>query len=220
MDRSRRARHLKRKHIHRKAHKVVSRHLVPASTPSMMDPEQIKFCQQTVSPCFRRGGAIVVHLLRFLGTGHPGQFPPMRVIELRGKLYSLDNRRLLMFRIMRRYGLEQAPVHLYRIAPRNKRQRKLVRKWSGRAARRYRDDIAIGRVCCCGREHNYELLLLMDIMAPSNSPPLVRRRHDTFTDMVEGMRGGAAGDTARGSGDAAADAAAPEPNLKRCRRNR
>lgn len=63
-----------------------------------LDPADVRFTQNTVSPNFRDGRSIsdMVDGLRS-GAVAPGDVPPIRLVERDGVLFSLDNRRLVAF---------------------------------------------------------------------------------------------------------------------------
>jgi hypothetical protein len=71
---------------------------------AFLDPRTIRFTQDSVSRFFRRpvaGANSIDELAEGLRLGRisPGDVPPIRVIEHRGVLYSLDNRRLVAFQM-------------------------------------------------------------------------------------------------------------------------
>jgi|SRR6266851_2584644 len=74
-----------------------------------MDPNKIRFSQASISYRFREGGTID-DLAEGLRTGRirPENLPPLRLLELHGEWFTLDNRRLEAFR---RAGVE-APWRL------------------------------------------------------------------------------------------------------------
>jgi len=67
---------------------------IEIDTPSVefMDPQSIRFTQNSVSQNFADGRP-VVDLANGLSTGEidPSSVPPIRVVEFDGNLYSLDN---------------------------------------------------------------------------------------------------------------------------------
>jgi hypothetical protein len=69
-----------------------------------VDPNKIRFSQASISYRFREGGTID-GLAEALRTGRirAEDLPPLRLIELRGQFFTLDNRRLEAFR---RAGVE------------------------------------------------------------------------------------------------------------------
>jgi hypothetical protein len=81
---------------------------VTAEQAERMNPHEIRFSQDTVSPNFSDGGTLtgVVGQLRS-GQLSANKFPTIRVVEHNGKLYSLDNRRLSAFKAAQ---LEDVPV--------------------------------------------------------------------------------------------------------------
>src|SRR5262249_49239293 len=70
-----------------------------ANNIERMSPNGIRFTQDTVSPNFSDGGTIsdAVRGLR-QGVLRVDDFPPIRVVEYKGNLYTLDNRRLTVFK--------------------------------------------------------------------------------------------------------------------------
>ncbi|MEQ1904914.1 MAG: hypothetical protein ABL888_12070 [Pirellulaceae bacterium] len=80
----------------------------PSSAAGRMNPRDIRFTQDTVSPNFSDGGTLsdVVNQLR-RGQLSADDFPTIRVVEHNGKLYSLDNRRLTAFKAAQ---LDDIPV--------------------------------------------------------------------------------------------------------------
>ncbi|WP_209725729.1 MULTISPECIES: LysM peptidoglycan-binding domain-containing protein [Asticcacaulis] len=72
--------------------------LDPGSSAARMNPRDIRFTQDTVSPNFSDGGTIndAVAQLRN-GAVSADDFPAIRLVEHDGKLWSLDNRRLVAF---------------------------------------------------------------------------------------------------------------------------
>jgi hypothetical protein len=80
----------------------------PTSPPERVNPRDILFTQDTVSPNFSDGGTItdVVRGLRD-GTIKVDDFPTIRVVESDGKLFTLDNRRLTAFNAA---GVDNIPI--------------------------------------------------------------------------------------------------------------
>jgi filamentous hemagglutinin len=75
----------------------------PSSTASsssveFLDPNAIRFTQDSVSPLFQNGQSITA-LARGLesGTIDPADVSPIRVVDYENHLYTLDNRRLVSF---------------------------------------------------------------------------------------------------------------------------
>jgi hypothetical protein len=62
----------------------------------LMDPADIRFSQDSVSPTFKDGKSLseTIEALRS-GTLSPRDLPAIKVTDIDGQLYSLDNRRLL-----------------------------------------------------------------------------------------------------------------------------
>jgi hypothetical protein len=79
-----------------------------AEEAERMNPHDIRFSQDTVSPNFSDGGTLtdVVGQLRS-GQLSANKFPTIRIVEHNGKIYSLDNRRLSAFKAAQ---LEDIPV--------------------------------------------------------------------------------------------------------------
>jgi hypothetical protein len=75
-----------------------------------LDPKDIRFSQPTVSPNFKNGKS-VSDLINDLRSGKisPYDLPPIQVVQRGGKLFSIDNRRLLAFNIA---GIEKIPVEI------------------------------------------------------------------------------------------------------------
>ena len=74
-----------------------------------MDPESIFFTQSGISGFFRNGMAIesVMYDAIDLQTWH---LPPIRITQVGQRWYSLDNRRLVVAKLMRGYGfMTEAP---------------------------------------------------------------------------------------------------------------
>lgn len=64
-----------------------------------IDPLLVRFCQNSIRDTFRTGGTVDALVLALRSGGvEPQQVPPIRIFELDGKLYTLDNRRLWAFR--------------------------------------------------------------------------------------------------------------------------
>ncbi|WP_212909919.1 RHS repeat-associated core domain-containing protein [Streptomyces sp. TS71-3] len=72
-----------------------------------IDPKVIKFAQRGVSARFKNGNTIE-DTAAGIRAGHinPSDFPPIRLVEREGDLYTLDHRRLVTFQ---KAGLEQVP---------------------------------------------------------------------------------------------------------------
>jgi RHS repeat-associated protein len=64
-----------------------------------IDPATVRFSQDSISPNFKNGGSInsVIEELK-AGKLKPSDFPPIRLVEKDGNLFTLDNRRLEVFR--------------------------------------------------------------------------------------------------------------------------
>jgi hypothetical protein len=64
-----------------------------------LDPNEIRFSQASINYRFREGGTID-DLAEGLRTGRirPENLPPLRLVELHGQIFTLDNRRLEAFR--------------------------------------------------------------------------------------------------------------------------
>ena len=73
-------------------------YLAAESKLERISPQKIRFTQDTISPNFSNGGS-VSDAIRKLRNGEisPDNFPPIRVVEKDGVLYTLDNRRLVTF---------------------------------------------------------------------------------------------------------------------------
>lgn len=71
---------------------------------SKINPSEVRFSQSSIKATFKEGGSID-ELAAGLRSGKisPESVPPIRVVEINGKLYTLDNRRLEAFR---RAGVE------------------------------------------------------------------------------------------------------------------
>lgn len=92
-----------------------------------IEPHQIRFSQPTVSQNYSSGGEIndLIKGLR-QGTIMPEDVPIIRVVEYEGKLYTLDNRRLVAFQ---NAGIEKIPVQ--RLSLKDPKIRKeFDRKWN------------------------------------------------------------------------------------------
>jgi len=63
-----------------------------------LDPHKIRFTQDSIKREFKNGKKLedVVRDLRS-GKISPDDFPPIRILEYNGNIYSLDNRRLKVF---------------------------------------------------------------------------------------------------------------------------
>ncbi len=63
-----------------------------------IDPNKIRFSQNSIKSTFRRGGNIK-ELTEGLkdGTIDPSSIPPIRIVEKDGEVFTLDNRRLKAF---------------------------------------------------------------------------------------------------------------------------
>jgi len=87
-----------------------------------IDPKQVRFTQDNISPYFKNGRPID-DLIKDLKTGKvkPEDIPPIRVFEKNGKIYSLDNRRLYVFQ---QAGLKIRWVKV------NPSKKELRRKWT------------------------------------------------------------------------------------------
>jgi len=66
---------------------------------SLINPNEVRFSQSSIKPTFKEGGSIneLAEGLR-AGKINPESIPPIRVVKINGKLYTLDNRRLEAFR--------------------------------------------------------------------------------------------------------------------------
>jgi len=75
-----------------------------------IDPKEIRFSQPNVGPYFNNGSR-VDELIPKLKTGKvsPYDIPPIQVVQKGGKLFSLDNRRLLAFNSA---GVDKVPVKI------------------------------------------------------------------------------------------------------------
>jgi RHS repeat-associated protein len=64
-----------------------------------MDPSKIRFAQDSISSTFRNGNTLEV-TVNDLKSGKisPDNFPPIRIFEKNGNIFSLDNRRLQVFK--------------------------------------------------------------------------------------------------------------------------
>lgn len=69
-------------------------------TYGYLDPSEIRFSQSSVGAYFRNGNSVkeTADQLRN-GDIDPKNFPPIRLVERDGKLYTLDNRRLVAFQM-------------------------------------------------------------------------------------------------------------------------
>jgi RHS repeat-associated protein len=65
-----------------------------------INPFKIRFSQDTISPNFQNGAGSIDDLVVGLKSGRvsPDSIPPIRIFEQDGELYTLDNRRLWVFR--------------------------------------------------------------------------------------------------------------------------
>ena len=91
-----------------------------------VDPCVIRFSQAECSPRFRSGTSLAAAWQALIsGDLFVDSFPPMKVIGRHGRLFSLDNRRLVLWRLMRIFsGLCQVSC-LVLIGPRGARRRTL-----------------------------------------------------------------------------------------------
>lgn len=66
--------------------------------PGSIDASEIRFTQDSIGSTFRDGNTVqsTIEGLRE-GTIQPSDFPPIRVFEVEGELFTLDNRRLYVF---------------------------------------------------------------------------------------------------------------------------
>jgi len=89
----------------------------PGPVPIPCDPFEIFFTHNCIGSRFRNGTVLDDAIRGILESGMPGSaFPPMCVTRYPGdgRLYSLSNRRLFLFRVISNYGvLQQVNVHLY-----------------------------------------------------------------------------------------------------------
>ena len=144
------------------------------STVIWVEPHQVHFGQRNISPCFRRRGKLVENFIN-CPIDLPGAgCPPIRVIPIRGHLYSLDNRRLLLFKFLQKAYGHMAPVIICTISLSNNvtsKQRQLVERWTEGLVRRGGPAIAVGRRCCCGKRHGFTSLAMLNfIMCPDDHP--------------------------------------------------
>jgi RHS repeat-associated protein len=70
-----------------------------ARTSGTIEPQQVRFTQNSISSSFKQGGTVggLAEGLK-VGAVSAEKVPAIRVVEMNGKLYSLDNRRLEAFR--------------------------------------------------------------------------------------------------------------------------
>ena len=78
------------------------------SRSSVASPANIRFSQATASPNFSTGGHTITSTVRRLSAGEsPGSIPTIRVVNYKGRLFTLDNRRLAAFQAA---NVEQIPI--------------------------------------------------------------------------------------------------------------
>lgn len=80
------------------------------------NPMAVRFAHDSISFRFRAGDMIDEVIDRALAHGVQvmDSFPPMELVCNSGKLYSISNRRLFVFRALAHYGiLQQVPVVIY-----------------------------------------------------------------------------------------------------------
>jgi len=70
-----------------------------AKSASTIDTAAVRFSQDSVKASFRNGSSLneAAEALRAGGAEAGAKFPPIRLVEHEGKLFTLDNRRLLVF---------------------------------------------------------------------------------------------------------------------------
>jgi hypothetical protein len=75
-----------------------------------LNPKEIRFSQPNVSPHFNNGTRVddLTEQLK-LGFVSPSDIPPIQVVQQDGKLFSLDNRRLLAFNAV---GVDDVPAQV------------------------------------------------------------------------------------------------------------
>ena len=142
-----------------------------------VEPHQLCFSQRNISPCFRREGKLV-DCFTNCPMDYPGAgLPPIRAIPVRGHLYSLDNRRLLLFKLLERAYGHMAPVIICTIVfdetDRHKK-RAIVARWLDGLARRGGPTIAVGRRCCCGKRHGFTSLAMLNFILCPNDRPFIK----------------------------------------------
>jgi RHS repeat-associated protein len=101
----------------------------PGERAGFIDPARVRFSQDSVKRSFRNGKDVndAIELLAAGGSSAAAKYPPIRVVEHRGQLYTLDNRRLLVFS-----QTDQAIP--YRMATQEEAKREFTRKFSTTSA--------------------------------------------------------------------------------------
>jgi RHS repeat-associated protein len=101
----------------------------PGGRADFIDPARVRFSQDSVKRTFRNGTDVndAIELLASGGSSVAAKYPPTRLVERRGQLYTLDNRRLLVF--------SQADQAIpYRMATQDEASREFTRKFSTTSA--------------------------------------------------------------------------------------
>src|SRR3984893_12302860 len=75
---------------------------------NLVDPTTVKFSQRGVSARFGKKGATIEDTVAGINAGNidPNDFPPIRLVERDGDLYTLDSCRIVKFK---KEGLPEAP---------------------------------------------------------------------------------------------------------------
>ena len=142
-----------------------------------MAPHQLCFSQRYISPCFRRKGKIVDCFTNCPPDCPGAGLPPIRVIPVRDHLYSLDNRRLLLFKLFEKAHGHMAPVTICTIAPDNTDRHKrgaTMAQWLNTLSRMGGPTISVGRRCCCGKQHGFTSLAMLSFILCPKDRPLIR----------------------------------------------